>query len=85
MSFTKSINELVNENQAYAVFSFIVVLLSLVPLTMKETTSFLLAIEYVTTAVFIFEYLARWSSSEVTLKRGKLSFFDLSLYADGHH
>lgn len=35
MSFAKRINELVNENQTYAVFSFIVVLLSLVPLTMK--------------------------------------------------
>ena len=74
MSFAKRINELVNENQTYAVFSFIVVLLSLVPLTMKETTSFLLAIEYATTAVFIFEYLARWLSSEIALKRGRLSF-----------
>lgn len=74
MSFAKRINELVNENQAYAAFSFIVVLLSFVPLTMKETTSFLLAIEYATTAVFIFEYLARWLSSEIALKRGRLSF-----------
>lgn len=69
MSFATRINELVNENQAYAVFSFIVVLLSLVPLTMKEATSFLLAIEYATTVVFIFEYLARWLSAEIALKK----------------
>ena len=74
MSFTKKINELVNENRAYAAFSFMVVLLSLVPLTMKETTSFLLTIEYATTAVFIFEYVARWLSAEVSLEKGKLSF-----------
>lgn len=54
MSFAKRINELVNENQAYATFSFMVVLLSLVSLTVKETTSPLLTIEYATTAVFIY-------------------------------
>lgn len=74
MSFAKRANELVNENQAYAAFSFIVVLLSLVPLTMKGTSSFLLVLEYATTAVFIFEYIARWLSAEVSLGRGKLSF-----------
>ena len=74
MSLAKRTNELVNENQSYAAFSFIVVLLSLVPLTVKGASSFLLVLEYATTAVFIFEYIARWLSAEVSLGRGKLSF-----------
>ena len=67
-------NDLVNGNRAYAVFSFAVVLCSLLPLTVKESASWLTVVEYATTAVFIFEYITRWLSAGITLKRGVLSY-----------
>lgn len=72
--FTEKINDLVNGNRAYAVFSLCVVILSLIPLTVKQNTDVFTYIEYATTAVFIFEYIARWMSAGITLKKGKLSY-----------
>lgn len=72
--FVKKLNFLVNENHAYAVFSFIVVIASLIPLTIKESPTWTIALEYATTAVFIFEYVARWLCADATIKRGAVSF-----------
>lgn len=70
----KKLNSLVNENHVYAVFSFVVVIASLIPLAIKESPTWAIALEYVTTGVFIFEYLARWISAGTTIKRGTASF-----------
>ena len=72
--FTEKINDLVNRNRAYAVFSLCVVILSLIPLTVKQNADIFTYIEYATTAVFIFEYIARWMSADITLKKGKFSY-----------
>lgn len=72
--YTEKINDLVNGNRAYAVFSLCVVILSLIPLTVKQNADIFTYIEYATTAVFIFEYIARWMSAGITLKKGKLSY-----------
>ena len=72
--FVKKLNFLVNENHAYAVFSFIVVIASLIPLTIKESPSWTIALEYATTAVFIFEYIARWLCAGATIKKGAASY-----------
>ena len=67
-------NRLLNENHTYIGFSFCVVITSLVPLAFKQGNAVLQAIEYSTTAVFIFEYVARWLSAAITLNKGKLSY-----------
>lgn len=67
-------NSLMNENRVYAAFSFFVVICSLLPLTVKQMEPWLMVVEYATTAIFIFEYVARWASARITLKKGYLSF-----------
>ena len=74
MGFKEKLYDLVNSSRAYAVFSFAVVVASLIPLTVKQQEPWLIAIEYATTGVFIFEYLARWLSSDISLGKGKRSF-----------
>ena len=54
-SLSIKIDSLVNENSTYGAISFFVVIASLIPLTFKESTWWLSAIEYATTAVFIVE------------------------------
>lgn len=72
--FQRRLYNLLNENRAYTTFSFIVVVASLVPLMFKGNALWMNIVEYATVAVFIFEYICRWISSELTIKRGKLSF-----------
>ena len=50
-SLSIKIDSLVNENSTYGAISFFVVIASLIPLTFKESTWWLSAIEYATTAV----------------------------------
>lgn len=50
------------------------ILVSLVPLAFKETTPTLVAMDSVTTFLFISDYLARLATADFALKRGKLSF-----------
>lgn len=73
-SLSIKIDSLVNENSTYGAISFFVVIASLIPLTFKESTWWLSAIEYATTAVFIVEYILRWFSSPASLHKGQLSF-----------
>lgn len=72
--FVNKLNYLVNENRVYAIFSFIVVIASLIPLTIKDSPTWAVALEYATTGVFIFEYIARWLSASVTIKKDAASF-----------
>lgn len=72
--FAKKLNSLVNENHTYAIFSSIVVIASLIPLTIKDSPTWVVALEYATTAVFIFEYIARWLSAGITIDKGAASF-----------
>ncbi len=74
MGLSDKICKLVNENHAYAVFSFVVVLASLIPLMFKQSSTLLQIVEYITTAVFIVDYIARWVAAPVTINHGKRSF-----------
>lgn len=70
----QKINSFVNENKRYSVFSFFVVIASLIPLMFKGNYFWLTAIECVATGVFIFEYIARWLCCTVNLNHGKLAY-----------
>lgn len=69
------VNNLVNKNKRYSIFSFAIVIASLVPLAFKDDALWLNIVEYCTVVVFIFEYLARWIAAPINIKRGLLSYF----------
>ena len=69
-----AVDHFVNKNSAYGAFSFCVVVTSLIPLAFKEQSAVLVLIEYLTTGIFIIEYLLRWFSSPALLKHGRLSY-----------
>lgn len=61
-------------SQAYDVFMMVVIVISLVPLAYKETTPLFWGIERVAVCVFILDYLLRWGTADLKLKKGKRSF-----------
>ena len=52
----------------------VIIILSLVPLMFKEETTFLMVIEWFCVGIFILDYLARWATADLKLKKGALSF-----------
>lgn len=71
---SSSLCKLLNENRAYSAFSFCAVIASLVPLMFKGNALWMNVVEYVTVAIFIFDYIARWITAQHIVKHGKLSF-----------
>jgi voltage-gated potassium channel len=70
----QKLNALLNDNARYGHFSVAIILISLVPLMFKDEDSTLLIVDYATTAVFIFDYVARWAVADLNLGRGRISF-----------
>ena len=70
--------EIANEDdkvsRAYDIGMMAVIVLSLVPLAFKETNLVFQVIDYVTTALFILDYLLRLLTADLKLKRSKGSF-----------
>ncbi|MBE6635377.1 MAG: ion transporter [Ruminococcaceae bacterium] len=58
----------------YDIFMMIIIVLSLLPLTSKTTNKFFVIVEIITTAVFIIDYIIRWSTADLKLAKGKRSF-----------
>lgn len=52
----------------------IVILLSLVPLAFKETTPLLAALDKITVSVFIVDYVLRYGTADIRLRKGPVSF-----------
>lgn len=52
----------------------VIILLSLLPLTVKEPNLFYRELERLTSLVFIIDYLLRWLTADYLLKKGKWSF-----------
>lgn len=52
----------------------IVIVISLLPLCVKETTPVLTTIEWVCATIFVLDYLARWCTSDKLLRKGRLSY-----------
>ncbi len=70
--------EIANDNdRASAVYDFFmmaVILVSLLPLTFKETSSFFEVIDKAAGCVFIADYVLRITTADMKLKRGQISF-----------
>lgn len=59
----------------YDSFMIVMIILSLVPLLFKESTSFLTALDHIAVVVFIIDYLMRWATADFKFgKAGVLSF-----------
>ena len=59
----------------YDAFMMAMILLSMVPLVFKQTTPLLIALDVVTVAVFMVDYLLRWSTADYKFQKpGLLSF-----------
>lgn len=61
-------------SRAYDIFMFACILLSVVPLMFVEDYGLFVVTESVTVAVFVADYLARWYTSPIKLRRGRLSY-----------
>ncbi len=59
---------------AYSYFMIVCIVVSLIPLTFKETTPLFNLIERVTVGVFIIDYSLRWFTADLRLDKGIKSF-----------
>ena len=62
-------------SKIYDIFMMIVIVVSLVPLLFKENNAIFNILEYITVAIFILDYILRWFTSDLKLKKSILSFF----------
>ncbi len=61
-------------SKIYDLFMIIVILASIFPLAFKSQTPLFMIIDNISVIIFIFDYLLRWWTSDIKLKKGKLSF-----------
>ena len=69
---------LLNSNEGLAMWCgrvmTVLIIASLLPLCFKESSPILETIEYGCVLVFIVDYLARWVTADLKLRKGALSF-----------
>jgi potassium channel family protein len=61
--------------KAYDVFMFLTIIVSLIPLTTKSHTGIFMWLNFVSTIIFIIDYILRLLTADYKLEKGKLSFF----------
>ena len=61
--------------KAYDVFMFLTIIVSLIPLTTKSHTGIFMWSDFVSTIIFIIDYILRLLTADYKLGKGKLSFF----------
>ena len=61
--------------KAYDVLMFLTIIVSLIPLTTKSHTGIFMWLDFVSTVVFIIDYILRLLTADYKLEKGKLSFF----------
>ena len=61
--------------KAYDVFMFLTIIVSLIPLTTKSHTGIFMWLDFVSTIIFIIDYILRLVTADYKLEKGKLSFF----------
>lgn len=64
----------VNDADPYDYAMIVVIVLSLVPLGFKQSTPFLYWLDKVTAVLFVADYLLRWFTADILLRRGPWSF-----------
>ena len=60
--------------KAYDVFMFLTIIVSLIPLTTKSHTGIFMWLNFVSTVIFIIDYILRLLTADYKLGKGKLSF-----------
>ena len=60
--------------KAYDVLMFLTIILSLIPLTTKSHTGIFMWLDFVSTVIFIIDYILRLLTADYKLEKGKLSF-----------
>ena len=60
--------------KAYDVFMFLTIIVSLIPLTTKSHTGIFMWLDFVSTIIFIIDYVLRLVTADYKLEKGKLSF-----------
>ena len=60
--------------KAYDVFMFLTIIVSLIPLTTKSHTGIFMWLDFVSTVIFIVDYVLRLVTADYKLEKGKLSF-----------
>lgn len=58
----------------YDVFMIIVIVISMIPLAFKDAPSFFVWVEWITTSIFIIDYILRFITADIKLGKGKKSF-----------
>ena len=61
--------------KAYDVLMFLTIIVSLIPLTTKSHTGIFMWLDFVSTIIFIIDYILRLVTADYKLGKGKLSFF----------
>ena len=61
--------------KAYDVFMFLTIIVSLIPLTTKSHIGIFMWLDFVSTVIFIIDYVLRLVTADYKLGKGKLSFF----------
>lgn len=78
MSMRYRLYELLNGNGSaslkYSRVMTVLIVASLLPICFKETNIAFIVIEYVCVSVFVIDYLARWVTADLSLRKGALSF-----------
>ena len=70
----KPSDNLATIEKIYDVFMVCAIVVSLLPLTNKTTTSFYITLDAITTIIFIIDYFLRSITADYKLNQGKLSF-----------
>ena len=60
--------------KAYDVFMFLTIIVSLIPLTTKSHTGIFMWLDFVSTVIFIIDYILRLLTADYKLEKGNLSF-----------
>lgn len=60
--------------KAYDVFMFLTIIVSLIPLTTKSHTGIFMWLDFVSTVIFIIDYILRLLTADYKLEKGELSF-----------
>jgi voltage-gated potassium channel len=61
-------------SRIYDIFMILVIVVSIIPLTTTTKNDLTRLIDEVTVCIFIVDYLLRWATADLKLKKGKLSF-----------
>ena len=61
--------------KSYDVITFLTIIVSLIPLTTKSHTGIFMWLDFVSTIIFVMDYVLRLVTADYKLGKGKLSFF----------